>query len=183
MAFDSNFRWYILQAYAGHETKVQKLIEEQLRLNHCEDLIEEIFIPSETVTRRRGGKEKIAQVTYFPGYILIKMRLTPELWHVLKGVPKVSGFVGGTQKDPIPISEEELNKIRQQIEKGTKQMELDSTFQVGQGVSVVEGPFADFNGVIDEVDAERNKVTVLVSIFGRATPLELDFDKVKINTV
>ncbi len=177
---NNEFKWYILQAYAGYELKVKAMIEEQLRLRKMEELVEEIFIPSEEVTTKKKGKARISQVTYFPGYILIKVKLTADLWHVLKDIPRVSGFVGSDQKNPLPVPEHELADIRQQIESGVKQAEVDSTFSVGQTVIVVEGPFAEFNGVIDVVDREHNKLTVLVSIFGRATPLELDFDKVRL---
>lgn len=175
-------KWYILQAYAGYEQKVKALIEEQLKLKKMEELVEEIFIPSEEVTTKKRGKTRTAKVTYFPGYILMKMNLTDDLWHVLRDIPRVSGFVGSDQKNPQPVPEKELVDIRQQIESGIKQKEIDSTFSVGQSVTVIEGPFAEFNGVIDAVDRDHNKLTVLVSIFGRATPLELDFDKVRLES-
>jgi transcription termination/antitermination protein NusG len=178
----SENKWYILQAYAGYEQKVKSLIEEQLRLKKMEELVEEIFIPSEEVTTKKRGKTRTSNVTYFPGYILLKMNLTDDLWHVLRNVPRVSGFVGSDQKNPQPVPEGELADIRQQIESGLKQKEIDSTFSVGQAVTVIEGPFAEFNGVIDAVDRDHNKLTVLVSIFGRATPLELDFDKVRLES-
>ncbi|MBU3915627.1 transcription termination/antitermination protein NusG [bacterium] len=177
---NNEYKWYILQAYAGYELKVKAMIEEQLRLRKMGELVEEIFIPSEEVTTKKKGKARISHVTYFPGYILVRAKLTPELWHVLKDIPRVSGFVGSDQKNPLAVPEHELADIRQQIKSGIKQAEVDSTFSVGQTVIVVEGPFAEFNGVIDVVDREHNKLTVLVSIFGRATPLELDFDKVRL---
>ncbi|MBU2514839.1 transcription termination/antitermination protein NusG [bacterium] len=176
------YKWYILQAYAGYEQKVKSLIEEQLRLKKLEELVDEIFIPSEEVTTKKRGKTRKSNVTYFPGYILLRMHLTDELWHVLRDIPRVSGFVGSDQKNPQPVPESELTDIRQQIESGIKQKEIDSTFSIGQTVIVIEGPFAEFNGVIDAVDREHNKLTVLVSIFGRATPLELDFDKVRLES-
>ena len=176
------FKWYILQAYATHEEKVKRLIQEQLLIKKMGHFVEEIFIPSEEVTTKNKGKTKVSMVTYFPGYILIKMQLTDDLWHLLKDVPKVSGFVGGTQKNPLPLPESELDGIYNQIKSGIKQKEVDSTYSVGQTVIVVEGPFAEFNGVIDVVDGEHSKLTVLVSIFGRATPLELGFDKVRLAT-
>ncbi|MCP4753618.1 MAG: transcription termination/antitermination protein NusG [Proteobacteria bacterium] len=175
-------KWYILQAYAGYEQKVKSLIEKQLRFRKMEELVEEIFIPSEEVTTKKKGKTRTSQVTYFPGYILVKMKLTDDLWHVLHDIPRVSGFVGGDQKNPLPVPEKELADIRQQIESGIKQAEIDASFTTGQTVVVIEGPFKDFNGVIDAVDREHAKLSVLVSIFGRATPLELDFDKVRLAT-
>ena len=176
----SDYKWYILQAYAGFEQKVKLLIEEQLKLKKLESLIEEIFIPSEEVTVKKRGKTRKSEVTYFPGYILIKMNLTPDLWHLLTGIPKVSGFVGGEQSNPLPVPEHELAQIRGQIESGIKQAEIDSTFSVGQKVIVTEGPFAEFNGVIDVIDREHSTLTVLVTIFGRSTPLELGFEKVRV---
>ncbi len=178
---DTDFKWYILQAYAGYEKKVKQLIEEQLQLKKMSELVDEIFIPAEEVITKKQGKKKISQVTYFPGYILIHMTLTSDLWHLLKDIPKVSGFVGGEQKNPLPVPDKELNDIRGQIESGVKQAEIDSTYTSGQTVVVTEGPFADFNGVIETIDAEHSKLTVLVSIFGRSTPLELGFDKVRIS--
>ena len=174
------FKWYILQAYAGYEEKVKSLIKERLSIRKMAELVEEIFIPAEEVTTKKKGKTRTSQVTYFPGYIMIKMNLTGDLWHLLRDIPRVSGFVGGDQKNPLPVSENELKAIRNQIESGIKQSEIDSTFSTGKNVVVIEGPFAEFNGVIDEGDRDHNKLTVLVSIFGRATPLELDFDKVRL---
>ncbi|OGG95559.1 MAG: transcription termination/antitermination factor NusG [Candidatus Lambdaproteobacteria bacterium RIFOXYD12_FULL_49_8] len=175
-----SYQWYILQAYAGFENKVSLLIREQLRLRNMVELVDEIFIPSEEVTTKKGDKVRKTNVTYFPGYILIRMHLTEDLWHVLMDIPKVSGFVGGTPAKPQAVSEKELESIRGQISSGVKQAEIDSTFSLGQTVVVIDGPFAEFNGVIDEVDKEHNKLTVLVSIFGRSTPLELSFDKVRL---
>ncbi len=173
-------KWYTLQAYAGYEKKVKLLIEEQLQLNNMKDLVEEIFIPTEEVTTKKKDKTRVQQVTYYPGYIFIRMKLTDALSHVLRSVPRVSGFIGSDQKNPKPVPEKEILGIRGQIKEGVKQQEIDSTYSVGQKVVVIEGPFADFNGVIDEVDPEHNKLTVLVSIFGRSTPLEVGFDKVRL---
>lgn len=173
--------WYVLQTYAGSEKKTEHLILEQLRLQNLESLVEEIFIPSEQVKTKHHGKEYKKTITYFPGYMWIKMQLVPEVWHLLTSIPRVSGFIGGTPMHPKPISEAEMEKIRAQIREGKKQAEIDSTYQVGQSVRVIEGPFADFNGTIEVVDSERNRLTVSVSIFGRSTPLEIEFDKVKLN--
>ena len=176
----SEKKWYILQAYAGYENRVKTLIEEQLRLQDMEDVVEEIFIPQEEVTTKKKDKTRTSKVTYFPGYILIKMDLTKAVWHLMNNVPKVSGFVGGDPANPLPVSQKELEAIRGQITSGVKQQEIDSTYTTGQQVVVIDGPFAEFNGTIDAVDLEHNKLTVLVSIFGRATPLELGFDKVRL---
>ena len=163
------------------KNKVKQLIEGRLKTTKMSELVEEIFIPSEEVTTKKSGKTHINNVTYFPGYILIKMKLTNDLWHVLRAVPKVSGFIGGDQSNPLPVPDQELADIRSQIQNGIKQAEIDSTFSAGQKVVIIEGPFARFNGVIDAVDQENSKLTVLVSIFGRSTPLELEFDKVRLS--
>jgi len=174
-------KWYILKAAGGYEKKVAIWLRERLAKNNLEHLVEEVFIPAEEVTIKKHGKETKKTITYYPGYVIIKMELTDQLWHLLREVPKTSGFVGGTQQKPAPITEQELQGIKGQISSGMKQAELNSTFQAGQSVRIIEGPFAEFNGEIDSVDMERSKLTVKVSIFGRATPIELDFDKVKTN--
>ncbi|MDX2470323.1 MAG: transcription termination/antitermination protein NusG [SAR324 cluster bacterium] len=173
-------KWYALQAYAGHEQKVKLLILEQLELTGLTSMVEEIFIPTEEVTTKKKDKIRVSNVTYYPGYIFIRARLSDELSHVLRSVPRVSGFIGQDQAHPLPVAEKEINAIRGQIDQGVKQQEIDSTYTIGQKVFVVEGPFADFSGIIDKVDPEHNKLSVLVSIFGRSTPLELTFDKVKL---
>ncbi len=174
-----NAKWYILQAFAGYETRVEKTIREKLRIKEMEHLVEEIFIPAEDVVRTKGGKQRKVNQKYFPGYVLINMELTPDLWHLLMGVDRVSGFVGGTQKDPLPLDEEELLAIRQQISEGFQQTTESEEFTVGQKIQITDGPFSNFNGVIDEINTERSKLKVLVSIFGRPTPVEVEFDKVK----
>lgn len=173
------FNWYILQAYSSYETRVEKTIKEQLRVKKLEHLVEKIFIPAEDVVHSKGGKKRTINQKYFPGYILIKANLTPELWHLLMDVPRVSGFVGGTQQDPLPLDEKELEDIYSQIDSGFQQSSMQEEFEIGQKVLITEGPFANFTGGIDEINKEKNKLKVLVSIFGRPTPVEVDFDKVK----
>lgn len=172
-------KWYILQAYAGYETRVEKTILEKLRIKQQEEKVSQIFIPSEDVIKTNGGKKRKVNQKYFPGYILIKMELTDDLWHLLMGVDRVSGFVGGTQKDPLPLDESEYEAIRQQIDEGFQQASIKEEFEVGQKVIIIDGPFSSFNGTIDEVNREKNKLKVLVSIFGRPTPVEVEFEKVK----
>eukprot|EP00992_Anisonema_acinus_P004718 TRINITY_DN162_c0_g1_i1.p1 TRINITY_DN162_c0_g1~~TRINITY_DN162_c0_g1_i1.p1 ORF type:complete len:217 (-),score=16.78 TRINITY_DN162_c0_g1_i1:516-1166(-) len=176
---DSEFKWYILQAYAQYETRVEKTIREKLRIEKLEHLVERIFIPSEDVVKTKGGKKRTVNQKYFPGYILIKVNLTPQLWHLLMNIPRVSGFVGGTQKDPLPLDEAELDAIMNQIDSGVQQAALQEEFVIGQKVMITEGPFGNFNGTIDEINKEKQKLKVLVSIFGRPTPVEVEFDKVK----
>jgi len=175
-------KWYILQTYSGFENRVRKTIDEKLRVDHLEHLVEEILIPGEDVTRVKNGKKRKQHVIYFPGYVLIKMHLTDELWHVLMNIPRVSGFVGGTNREPQPLNESELVNIRSQMSEGFRQATLKEEFEIGQSVVVIDGPFANFIGKVDEVNAEKNKLRVLISILGRATPLELDFDKVRPQT-
>ena len=172
-------KWYILQAYAGYEMRVEKTIREKLKIAKLEELVEEIFIPSEEIVRTKGGKKRKINQKYFPGYVLIQMELTPELWHLLMNVERVSGFVGGSAKEPLPLDEKELEGIRAQISDGFQQAAEEEEYHVGQKVMITEGPFNNFNGVIDEISRERKKLKVLVSIFGRPTPVEVEFDKVK----
>ncbi len=173
----SEKKWYILQTSAGYEARVKLLIEKELKLQGQDAFVEEIFIPSEEVTSKKNDKTR--KVTYYPGYIFIKMIISPDLISLLRGINRVSGFIGGTKENPVFVPESEINKILDQIQNGIKQTEADSTFQVGDKIIVIEGPFAEFNGTIDNVDKEHSKLSVLVNIFGRPTPLELSFDKVK----
>ena len=172
-------KWYILQAYAGYEMRVENTIREKLKISKLEELVEEIFIPTEEIVRTKGGKKRKINQKYFPGYVLIQMELTPELWHLLMNVERVSGFVGGSAKQPLPLDEKELDGIRVQISDGFQQAAEEEEYHVGQKVMIIEGPFNNFNGVIDEISRERKKLKVLVSIFGRPTPVEVEFDKVK----
>lgn len=174
-----NAKWYILQAYSGYELRVEKTIREKLRIEQLEHLVDEIFIPAEDVVKTKGGKKRKINQKYFPGYLLIRMELRPELWHLLMDTNRVSGFVGGTQKNPLPLDEKELNEIRNQISEGFQQSASVDEYHIGQKVMITEGPFNNFNGVIDEINPERKRLKVLVSIFGRPTPVEVEFDKVK----
>ena len=174
-----NAKWYILQAYAGYEGKVEQTINEKLRIKGIEHLVDEIFIPSEDIIRTKEGKKRKVNQKYFPGYVMIRMELTPELWHLLMDVNRVSGFIGGTQKDPLPLDERELEEIRSQVDEGFQQKTTEDEFTVGQQVTITEGSFDNFSGIVDEVNLERRKLKVLVSIFGRPTPVEVEFDNVK----
>lgn len=174
--------WYILQTYSGFEIRVQKTIDEKLRVQHMAHLVEEIFVPGEDVTRVKNGRKRIQHVIYFPGYVLIKMDLTDDLWHLLMDIPRVTGFVGGKNNEPQSLSEAELGDIRSQMSQGIRQARIKDEFEVGQQVMVIDGPFSNFSGVIDEVNTEKSKLRVLISILGRSTPVELDFGKVKAHT-
>ena len=174
-----NAKWYILQAYSGYEGRVEQTIKEKLRIKGIEHLVDEIFIPSEDITRTKEGKKRKVNQKYFPGYVLIHMELTPELWHLLMDVNRVSGFIGGTPQKPLPLDEKELEEIRAQVNEGYQQKKTEDEFTVGQKVTITEGSFGNFSGTIDEVNLERRKLKVLVSIFGRPTPVEVEFENVK----
>ena len=174
-----NAKWYILQAYAGYEGRVEQTIIEKLKIEGLEHLVDEIFIPSEDIVRTKDGQKRKVNQKYFPGYVLVRMELTPELWHLLMEINRVSGFVGGTQKKPLPLDDTELEKIRSQISEGSQQKATEDEFLIGQKVTITEGSFGNFSGIIDEINQERRKLKVLVSIFGRPTPVEVEFDKVK----
>ena len=174
-----NVKWYILQAYSGYEGRVEQTIREKLRIKGIEHLVDEIFIPSEDITRTKEGKKRKVNQKYFPGYVLIHMELTPELWHLLMNVNRVSGFIGGTKQKPLPLEEKELEEIRSQVNEGFQQKATEDEYSVGQKVTITEGSFGNFSGTIDEVNLERRKLKVLVSIFGRPTPVEVEFENVK----
>lgn len=174
--------WYILQTYSGYENRVKRTIEEQLRIQNLSDDVEEIFVPGEDVTRMRHGKKRKMHVIYFPGYVLIKMRLSVPLRILLMDIPRVSGFVGSKDQVPQPMEESALNEIRSQIHDGFRQSTIKDEFETGQEVVVIDGPFTNFSGKIDEVSLEKRKLRVLISILGRATPVELDFGKVRLQT-
>ncbi len=174
-----NVKWYILQAYSGYEGRVEQTIREKLRIKGIEHLVDEIFIPSEDIIRTKEGKKRKVNQKYFPGYVLIHMELTPELWHLLMDVNRVSGFIGGTKQKPLPLEEKELEEIRSQVNEGFQQKATEDEYSVGQKVTITEGSFGNFSGTIDEVNLERRKLKVLVSIFGRPTPVEVEFENVK----
>ena len=174
-----NAKWYILQAYSGYEGRVEKTIHEKLKIAGLEHLVDEIFIPSEDVIHSKDGKKRKVNQKYFPGYVLINMDLTSELWHLLMAVNRVSGFIGGTQKNPLPLDERELEEIRSQVNEGIQQKATEEEFTLGQKVTITEGSFGNFSGIIDDINLERRKLKVLVSIFGRPTPVEVEFEKVK----
>ena len=178
-SINPNAKWYILQAYSGYEGRVEQTINEKLKIEGLEHLVDEIFIPSEDVIRTKEGKKRKVNQKYFPGYVLINMELTPTLWHLLMNVNRVSGFIGGTQKNPLPLDMSELETIRSQVNERFQQKATEDEFSLGQKVTITEGSFGNFSGTIDEINLERRKLKVLVSIFGRPTPVEVEFEKVK----
>ena len=172
--------WYVVHTYSGFELQAKKALEERVRALGKQELIQEVMVPMESVVEMKKGEKKTTSKKFFPGYILVRMELNDETWHVVKDVPKITGFVGGTTRPPV-IPDEEVMKLTQQISEGTLKPKPKISFEHGESVRVVDGPFTNFNGVVDEVKPEKGKVKVLVSIFGRATPVELDFSQVEKN--
>ncbi|MBI2068451.1 MAG: transcription termination/antitermination protein NusG [Deltaproteobacteria bacterium] len=173
-------QWYVVHTYSGFEQKAKKALEEKVKNLGMQSLIGDVLIPSENVVEMKNGVKKTSSRKIFPGYILVKMELNDETWHIIKETPKITGFVGGG-KMPPSVADEEVARITQQISEGTLKPKPKVSFEKGESVRVVDGPFTNFNGVVDEVKPEKGKVKVLVSIFGRSTPVELDFMQVEKN--
>ena len=171
--------WYVIHAYSGYENKVREALMERIERFSLEDNFGEIMVPSEEVVELRGGQEKRIQRKFFPGYVLVKMELNDATWHLVKDTPRVMGFIGGSKDKPIPISEEEAKGIMQQLENGAEVTKPKITFEPGEMVRVIDGPFNDFSGVVEEVNYEKSKVRVAVLIFGRSTPVELNFNQIE----
>ncbi len=170
-------RWYVVQAYSGYENKVKASLEERIRQYSMEEQFGDILIPREQVTETRGTAKRVTSRTFYPGYIFVQMDLTDESWHLVKDTPKVSGFVGGRYPTAVPASQ--INLVAQQVAEGAAKPKPRVVFEQGDHVRVIEGAFANFTGTIEEVKPEKQKVRVLVSIFGRATPVELDYGQVE----
>lgn len=172
-------RWYVIQAYSGFEKNVQKTLKERIVREEMDEYFGQILVPVEEVVDIKNGRKTISERKFFPGYVLVEMEMTDDSWHLVKSTPRVSGFIGGTANRPMPISQREVDAILQQVKSGVEKPKPKVQFEVGQQVRVNEGPFADFNGVVDEVNYERNKLRVSVQIFGRETPVELEFSQVE----
>lgn len=172
--------WYVVHTYSGFEQKAKKALEDKIKSLGKSGLISEVLVPSESVVEMKKGVKKTTSRKIFPGYILVRMLLNDDTWHIIKGVPKVTGFVGNAKNPPI-VPDEEVLRITQQISEGTLRPKPKVSFDKGESVRVVDGPFSNFNGIVDEVKPEKGKVKVLVSIFGRSTPVELDFIQVEKN--
>ena len=171
-------RWYVLQVFSGHENKVRELLEERIRSEGFEDRIQEILLPTESVVEVVKGKKRTTKRKFFPGYLLIRMQMSEESWGLIKRVGRVNGFVGDANR-PVPIPDSDVERILSRVEKGEEAPQLRVRFEQGETVRVTEGPFANFSGVIQEVNDEKGKIRVMVSIFGRNTPVELDFTEVE----
>lgn len=171
-------RWYIVHAYSGFEDKVANSISEQAKLQGLESEIEEVVVPKEEVVEMKRGQRKTVQRNFFPGYVLAKMHMTEQAYHLIKNTPKVSGFLG-PQGKPQPITETEAARILNQVQEGVERPRPEITFEIGEEVRVIDGPFTSFNGLVEEVDEDRSRLKVSVSIFGRATPVELEYNQVE----
>ena len=172
-------KWYIVHAYSGFEKKVAATIIEQAKSKNIDSSFSEVIVPVEEVVEVKKGKKRNSERKFFPGYVLAKMEMNDETYHMVKALPKVSGFLGHVLGKPSPVSESEINKILQDIEEGVTKPKPSITFEVGEQVRVSDGPFASFNGLIEEIDEERSRVKVSVSIFGRSTPVELEYTQVE----
>lgn len=171
-------RWYIVHAYSNFEKKVAESIKERAESEGLDHLFEQVLVPMEEVIEMRRGRKVQSERKFFPGYVLVKMQMTDDAYHLIKNTPKVSGFLGNDNK-PMPIPESEALRILQQVEEGVERPKPAVTFEVGEQVRVADGPFASFNGHVEEVDEDRARLKVAVSIFGRATPVELEFGQVE----
>lgn len=171
-------RWYIVHAYSNFEKKVAESIREKAEAKGLEDLFEEILVPTEKVVEVRRGRKVDTERKFFPGYVLVKMDMTDEAYHLIKNTPRVTGFLGSDNK-PMPISESEAQRILHQVQEGVDRPKPSVSFEIGEQVRVSDGPFASFNGLVEEVDDERARLKVAVSIFGRATPVELEYAQVE----
>jgi transcriptional antiterminator NusG len=174
---DPDKKWYVIHTYSGYETKVKAALEERLQVSPLRELFGKILVPTEDVVEVRGGRRRMSSRKYYPGYILIQMTMSTDTWYLIKNTPKVTGFLGGTN-DPTPLSEDEVQKILGQI-RGEQVAKPKVEFEEGQNVRVIDGPFANFSGVVDVINHERGKVRIMVTIFGRPTPVELEFLQVE----
>jgi transcription termination/antitermination protein NusG len=172
-------RWYVVHAYSGFEKSVQRALLERIERSGMRDKFGDILVPVEEVIEMKGGQKSISERKFFPGYVLVQMDMNDDTWHLVKSTPRVTGFVGGSALKPTPITDKEVADIMHQMQEGVEKPRPKVLFENGEMVRVKEGPFTDFNGVVEDVNYEKSKMRVSVTIFGRATPVELDFSQVE----
>lgn len=172
-------RWYVVHAYSGFEKSVMRALVERIARAGMQDSFGQILVPVEEVVEMKGGQKSISERKFFPGYVLVEMEMNDDSWHLVKSTPKVTGFVGGTATKPTPISEKEVDKIMQQMQEGVEKPRPKVLFEAGELVRIKDGPFTDFNGNVEEVNYDKSRLRVSVTIFGRATPVELEFAQVE----
>jgi transcription termination/antitermination protein NusG len=172
-------KWFVVHAYSGFEKSVQRALIERVKRSDIADLFGQILVPVEEVVEMKKGAKAISERKFFPGYVLVEMEMTDESWHLVKSTPKVTGFVGGTANRPTPISQKEVDAILRQVQEGVEKPRPKVLFETGEAVRVKEGPFTDFHGNVEDVNYEKSKLRVSVTIFGRSTPVELEFSQVE----
>jgi transcriptional antiterminator NusG len=175
----SDKKWYVVQAYSQYEGRVKKTLEEYIKMHAMEDFFGQILVPTEEVVEMRAGQKRKSERKFYPGYVLVEMDMNEKSWHLVKSVPRVLGFIGGTSDRPMPITQAEADNILNRLEESVDKPKPKTLFEPGEVVRVTDGPFADFNGVVEEVDYEKNRVKVSVLIFGRSTPVDLEFGQVE----
>ena len=176
---EQRMRWYVVQAFSGFEGRVAKSLKEHIKMHGMEDLFGEVLVPTEEVVEMRAGQKRKSERKFFPGYVLVHMIMNDATWHLVRNVPRVMGFIGGTSDRPAPITDKEANAILNRLQESADKPKHKTLFEPGEVIRVSDGPFADFNGTVEEVDYEKSRLKVSVLIFGRATPVELDFSQVE----
>ncbi|MEX0624871.1 transcription termination/antitermination protein NusG [Saccharospirillum sp.] len=172
-------RWFVVHAYSGYEKRVAASLQEQVELKGMQDKFGEILVPTESVVEMRDGKKRKSERKFYPGYVLVEMEMDDDTWHLVKEIPRVMGFIGGTPEKPAPLTSREADGILQRVKEGVDKPTQKTIYEPGEVVRVNDGPFADFNGTVEKVNYEKNRVQVSVSIFGRATPVELEFTQIE----
>lgn len=172
-------RWYVVHAYSGFEQQVKRLLQERIQRSGLQDSFGEVLVPTEEVVEMRAGQRRRSDRKFFPGYVLVNMKMEDATWHLVKSVPKVMGFIGGSSDRPAPISDREANEILQRVQEGVDKPRPKVLFQPGELVRVIDGPFKDFSGMVEEVNYEKSRLRLEVSIFGRPTPVDLEFSQVE----
>jgi transcriptional antiterminator NusG len=172
-------RWYVVHTYSGFEQQVSRSLQERIKRFGLDHMFGEVLVPTEEVVEMREGKKRKSDRKFFPGYVLVQMEMNDETWHLVKEVPKVMGFIGGTAEKPAPITDKEAETILQRVKEGVEKPRPKVLFEPGEVVRIIDGPFNDFNGVVEEVDYDKSRLRVAVLIFGRSTPVELEFGQVE----